>query len=225
MAELADAQASGACAPRGVEVRLLSSACGSYIVLRMSYRVYFPQYEKGPVPKSIGTGPELARTIISPLLARQSVSPVSRLPQTSEPMRLFDAHSASVLFTDYIRVLTTSSYLSPQHYPCGFHGPVSRRCKCLPSQIERYMSNISSSLIDRINIHIVVPTATFSKLPYIHFFTFFLSCMNIDTCQEARHNNKYGQVIVSRSVPYAYLLSNCLRALPPSKPTSSPSLC
>ena len=32
VAELADAQASGACAPRGVEVRLLSSAYISYIV-------------------------------------------------------------------------------------------------------------------------------------------------------------------------------------------------
>ena len=79
-------------------------------------------------------------------------------------MRLFDAHSASVLFADYIWVLTTSSYLSPQHCSCCFYGPVSRRCKCSPSQTERYMSKISGSLIDRINIHIVVPAATFSKL-------------------------------------------------------------
>ncbi len=37
VAELADAQASGACAPRGVEVRLLSSALCSYPVSRISY--------------------------------------------------------------------------------------------------------------------------------------------------------------------------------------------
>ncbi len=111
------------------------------------------QQKKRAYTELISTGPELARTIISPLLARQLLSLVSILPQTSEPMRLFDAHSASVLFADYIRVLTTSSYLSPQHCPCGFYVPVSRRCKCSPSQIERYMSKISGSLIDRINIH------------------------------------------------------------------------
>ena len=48
--------------------------------------------------------------------------------------------------------------------PCGFYGSDSRRCKCAPGQVERYMSKISGPLIDRIDIHIDVPAITFSKL-------------------------------------------------------------
>jgi len=48
--------------------------------------------------------------------------------------------------------------------PCGFYGSDSRRCKCTPNQVERYMSKISGPLLDRIDIHIDVPAVTFSKL-------------------------------------------------------------
>ena len=48
--------------------------------------------------------------------------------------------------------------------PCGFYGSDTRRCKCTPGQIERYMSRISGPLIDRIDIHIDVPAVSFSKL-------------------------------------------------------------
>jgi magnesium chelatase family protein len=48
--------------------------------------------------------------------------------------------------------------------PCGFYGSDTRRCKCTPGQIERYMSKISGPLIDRIDIHIEVPAVSFSKL-------------------------------------------------------------
>ncbi len=48
--------------------------------------------------------------------------------------------------------------------PCGFYGSDTRRCKCTPGQIERYMSKISGPLIDRIDIHIDVPAVSFSKL-------------------------------------------------------------
>ncbi len=48
--------------------------------------------------------------------------------------------------------------------PCGFYGSDSRRCKCAPGQIERYISKISGPLIDRIDIHIDVPAISFSKL-------------------------------------------------------------
>ncbi len=47
---------------------------------------------------------------------------------------------------------------------CGYHGTDSRRCKCTPNQIERYMSKISGPLVDRIDIHIDVPVISFSKL-------------------------------------------------------------
>jgi magnesium chelatase family protein len=48
--------------------------------------------------------------------------------------------------------------------PCGYFGSDTRRCKCTPNQIERYLSKISGPLVDRIDIHIDVPPITFSKL-------------------------------------------------------------
>ncbi len=48
--------------------------------------------------------------------------------------------------------------------PCGYFGTVARRCKCTPSQIERYLSKISGPLVDRIDIHIDVPAISFRKL-------------------------------------------------------------
>jgi magnesium chelatase family protein len=47
---------------------------------------------------------------------------------------------------------------------CGYHGTDSRRCKCTPNQIERYLSKISGPLVDRIDIHIDVPVISFAKL-------------------------------------------------------------
>ncbi|MHC4754173.1 MAG: YifB family Mg chelatase-like AAA ATPase [Planctomycetota bacterium] len=48
--------------------------------------------------------------------------------------------------------------------PCGYYGSSSRRCKCTPNQIERYLSKISGPLLDRIDIHIDVPDVSFQKL-------------------------------------------------------------
>ncbi|MHC4665314.1 MAG: YifB family Mg chelatase-like AAA ATPase, partial [Planctomycetota bacterium] len=48
--------------------------------------------------------------------------------------------------------------------PCGYFGSDSRRCKCTPGQIERYVSKISGPLVDRIDIHIDVPAVVFGKL-------------------------------------------------------------
>jgi len=48
--------------------------------------------------------------------------------------------------------------------PCGYFGSDARRCKCTPGQIERYLSKISGPLVDRIDIHIDVPSISFSKL-------------------------------------------------------------
>jgi magnesium chelatase family protein len=48
--------------------------------------------------------------------------------------------------------------------PCGYFGSQQKRCKCTPNQIERYMTRISGPMLDRIDIHIDVPSVTFSKL-------------------------------------------------------------
>ncbi|OQA02836.1 MAG: Competence protein ComM [Planctomycetes bacterium ADurb.Bin401] len=52
----------------------------------------------------------------------------------------------------------------PHVCPCGYFGSDQKKCKCTPNQIERYMAKISGPMLDRIDIHIDVPSVTFSKL-------------------------------------------------------------
>jgi magnesium chelatase family protein len=47
--------------------------------------------------------------------------------------------------------------------PCGYFGS-KRPCSCSPIQIQRYVSRISGPLMDRIDIHIDVPSVKFSEL-------------------------------------------------------------
>jgi len=48
--------------------------------------------------------------------------------------------------------------------PCGYFGSDARRCKCTPGQIARYLSKVSGPLVDRIDIHVEVPSVSFGKL-------------------------------------------------------------
>jgi len=48
--------------------------------------------------------------------------------------------------------------------PCGYLGDARHACKCSPMQIERYMSRISGPLLDRIDLHLEVPTVPFQEL-------------------------------------------------------------
>lgn len=48
--------------------------------------------------------------------------------------------------------------------PCGYRTDPRRACNCTPPQIERYMSKISGPLLDRIDIHIEVPSAEYKDL-------------------------------------------------------------
>jgi magnesium chelatase family protein len=48
--------------------------------------------------------------------------------------------------------------------PCGYFSDPRKPCKCSPLQIERYLSRISGPLIDRIDIHIEVPSVPFREL-------------------------------------------------------------
>lgn len=47
--------------------------------------------------------------------------------------------------------------------PCGYFGS-KRECKCSGQQIQRYISKISGPLLDRIDIHVDVPTVEFKEL-------------------------------------------------------------
>lgn len=48
--------------------------------------------------------------------------------------------------------------------PCGFYGDPKRACRCTQSQIQGYRNRISGPLLDRIDIHIEVPTIQFQEL-------------------------------------------------------------
>ena len=54
--------------------------------------------------------------------------------------------------------------MATQLCPCGYFGSMQKRCKCTPNKIERYLAKISGPMLDRIDIHIDVPSVTFSKL-------------------------------------------------------------
>ena len=48
--------------------------------------------------------------------------------------------------------------------PCGFFGDRSRPCRCTPQQIRQYQGRISGPLMDRIDIHIEVPSVRYRDL-------------------------------------------------------------
>ncbi len=48
--------------------------------------------------------------------------------------------------------------------PCGYYGDPGHDCNCSTSEIQRYMSRISGPLMDRIDIHITVPSVAFKDL-------------------------------------------------------------
>jgi magnesium chelatase family protein len=48
--------------------------------------------------------------------------------------------------------------------PCGYYGDSSHDCTCSTGEIQRYMSRISGPLMDRIDIHITVPSVNFKEL-------------------------------------------------------------
>ena len=48
--------------------------------------------------------------------------------------------------------------------PCGYSTDPNHECSCTPQQIQKYLSRISGPLLDRIDIHIEVPTVKYSEL-------------------------------------------------------------
>jgi magnesium chelatase family protein len=48
--------------------------------------------------------------------------------------------------------------------PCGYCGDSGHECNCTSSEIQRYMSRISGPLLDRIDIHVSVPSVKVKEL-------------------------------------------------------------
>ena len=51
--------------------------------------------------------------------------------------------------------------------PCGYLGHPEKSCRCTPTQIARYRGRISGPLLDRIDIHVEVPSVTREALSAI----------------------------------------------------------
>ncbi len=47
---------------------------------------------------------------------------------------------------------------------CGYFGDPKRECTCTPPQIQKYMSKISGPMLDRIDIHVEVPSVSYTDL-------------------------------------------------------------
>ena len=47
---------------------------------------------------------------------------------------------------------------------CGWYGHPSGRCTCSESQVESYMRRISGPLLDRIDMHIEVPSVEYEAM-------------------------------------------------------------
>jgi magnesium chelatase family protein len=48
--------------------------------------------------------------------------------------------------------------------PCGYFGDRVHACRCTPQQIRQYQSKISGPLLDRIDLHIEVPSVKYRAL-------------------------------------------------------------
>src|SRR3989344_236259 len=55
-------------------------------------------------------------------------------------------------------------WLNVNPHPCGYFGDAKKPCTCLPGQILRYQKRVSGPILDRIDIHVEVPSVETQKL-------------------------------------------------------------
>lgn len=48
--------------------------------------------------------------------------------------------------------------------PCGYFGDLKRECRCGPVQVQRYRQRISGPLLDRVDLHIEVPSVEYREM-------------------------------------------------------------
>jgi len=89
---------------------------------------------------------------------RKNVLEVLRQPMESGMVTISRANSTVTYPARFILV----GAMNP--CPCGFFGDLKRECSCSYREIRRYRTRISGPLMDRIDIHIDVPSVPFKDL-------------------------------------------------------------
>jgi magnesium chelatase family protein len=89
---------------------------------------------------------------------RRNVLEVLRQPLEDGSVTL----SRAAVSLTYPARFTLAAAMNP--CPCGFAGDPSRSCRCDPLAVERYFARISGPLLDRIDIHLRVPTVSHGEL-------------------------------------------------------------
>jgi magnesium chelatase family protein len=89
---------------------------------------------------------------------RRNVLEVLRQPMEDGHVTISRANSTVTYPADFILVAAMNPC------PCGFLGDAKRECTCSFLQIQRYRGKISGPLMDRIDIHLEVPSVPYKDL-------------------------------------------------------------
>jgi magnesium chelatase family protein len=81
-----------------------------------------------------------------------------RQPLEDGSIRISRANRSSVLPASFILVCAMNPC------PCGYYTDTKKTCRCNPNKIQHYMSKISGPLLDRIDIHIELPSIKYNEL-------------------------------------------------------------
>jgi len=92
---------------------------------------------------------------------KKNVLEVLRQPMEDGHVTISRANSAVTYPSDFVLVAAMNPC------PCGFLGDPKRECRCTFLQIQRYRARISGPLMDRIDLHIEVPSVPYKELSEI----------------------------------------------------------
>jgi magnesium chelatase family protein len=89
---------------------------------------------------------------------RKNVLEVLRQPMEDGHVTISRANSTATYPANFMLVAAMNPC------PCGFLGEPKRECRCSFLQVQRYRSKISGPLMDRIDIHLEVPSVPYKDL-------------------------------------------------------------